>query len=70
MRALFPPGYATQAVHIHWHLRADKLCKHIIFVMIRVLRVPRDSPLVYQKALVDSELERIFRDVRPPAIAI
>ena len=30
------------------------LCKHILFVMLKVLRVHRDSPLVYQKALLQS----------------
>jgi hypothetical protein len=36
------------------------LCKHIIFVILKVLRVPNDSPIVYQKALLQSELHQIF----------
>lgn len=42
------------------------LCKHICFVMLRVLRLPRDSPLVYQRALLPSEREGIFADM--PAV--
>ena len=36
------------------------LCKHILFVFLRVLRVPSHSNLIYQKALLQSELEDIF----------
>jgi hypothetical protein len=37
-----------------------RLCKHIIFVMVKVLHVPQDSELVYQQALLQSELGFIF----------
>lgn len=36
------------------------LCKHIIFVLHRVLKVERKSPLIYQEALLTSELREIF----------
>ncbi|CAF1940175.1 unnamed protein product [Rotaria magnacalcarata] len=36
------------------------LCKHIIFVLHRVLKVSRSSPLLYQQALVTDELNEIF----------
>ena len=36
------------------------LCKHIIFVLHRVLKVSRNSPLIYQQALLTSELNEIF----------
>ncbi|KAJ1409958.1 hypothetical protein B484DRAFT_455981 [Ochromonadaceae sp. CCMP2298] len=36
------------------------LCKHILFCMLKVLRVPRRSPMVYQSALLQSELADIF----------
>lgn len=36
------------------------LCKHIIFVLHRVLKVPRNSSLLYQQALVTNELNEIF----------
>eukprot|EP01038_Epipyxis_sp_PR26KG_P004194 gene4194-5965_t len=36
------------------------LCKHIIFVMIKVLKLPSTSPLVFQNALLQSELQEIF----------
>eukprot|EP00048_Salpingoeca_helianthica_P021353 m.11819 g.11819 ORF g.11819 m.11819 type:complete len:365 (+) comp5873_c0_seq1:129-1223(+) len=35
-------------------------CKHILFVMLKVLQVPRTSPVLYQDALIPSELEEIF----------
>jgi len=36
------------------------LCKHIIFVLHRVLKVSRNSPLLYQQALLTNELNEIF----------
>eukprot|EP00742_Colponemidia_sp_Colp-10_P013003 GILJ01014656.1.p1 GENE.GILJ01014656.1~~GILJ01014656.1.p1 ORF type:complete len:320 (+),score=26.53 GILJ01014656.1:626-1585(+) len=36
------------------------LCKHILFVLLRVLKVPRNSPLVYQRAFLSSELKEIY----------
>lgn len=36
------------------------LCKHIIFILHRVLKVSRRSPLIYQQALLTSELNEIF----------
>ena len=36
------------------------LCKHIIFVLHRVLKVDRHSPLLHQKALLTVELHEIF----------
>jgi len=36
------------------------LCKHIIFVLHRVLKVDRNSPLIYQQALLTNELNEIF----------
>ncbi|KAK0213389.1 hypothetical protein DFS33DRAFT_121896 [Desarmillaria ectypa] len=43
-------------------------CKHIIFVFIKVLQVPHESPYWYQKALLTIELEDIFAHA-PNAIA-
>ena len=37
-----------------------KLCFHILFVMIKVLRVPSDNPISWQLSLVDSEVESIL----------
>ena len=39
---------------------AGFLCVHILFVMIRVFKLPKDSPLVYQQALVDSEIAELL----------
>eukprot|EP00935_MAST-01C_sp_MAST-1C-sp1_P000209 g209.t1 len=36
------------------------LCKHILFVLLKVARLPSSSPHVYQKALLNSELQEIF----------
>lgn len=36
------------------------LCKHIIFVMAKVLHVSRRSNLLYQRALLETELAKIF----------
>ena len=36
------------------------LCKHIMFIMLKVLRVRHNSEYVYQKALLTTELEEIF----------
>ena len=46
------PSYAT---------RPSELCVHIFFVMLKVLRVPDDSPLLWQRSLIDSEVEQIIR---------
>ncbi|RKP37165.1 hypothetical protein BJ085DRAFT_17215, partial [Dimargaris cristalligena] len=32
-------------------------CKHILFVILKVLRVPRESPLCFQRAWLTEELE-------------
>lgn len=37
-----------------------KLCFHILFVMIKVLRVPSDNCIAWQFSLVDSEIESIL----------
>jgi len=37
------------------------LCKHVFFVLLKVLRVPSNSIYVYQKALLKSELHEIFQ---------
>ncbi|CAL5225254.1 g8046 [Coccomyxa viridis] len=36
------------------------LCKHYLYVMIRVLRLREDDPLVWQRALLLSEAEEVF----------
>ena len=44
------------------------LCKHILFVFLKVLKVPPSSPLIYQKALLQSELAEVFE--KAPNIAL
>lgn len=41
--------------------RAKGLCQHVIFVLVRVCRVPASNPIVWQSALVDREIEEILR---------
>ena len=36
------------------------ICQHILFCMIKVLGVPRDNPLVWQRALVEREINMII----------
>lgn len=33
-----------------------EICIHILFVMLKVLRVPREMPILWQKSLIDSEV--------------
>lgn len=36
------------------------LCVHVLFVMVKVLRVPAENPMVWQLSLVDGELESVL----------
>jgi hypothetical protein len=36
------------------------LCKHILFIFLRVLRVRRSNPVIWQAALLTTELQEIF----------
>ena len=38
-----------------------ELCHHALFVLLKVLRVPRDNPLAFQTSLLESELEAVLR---------
>jgi len=40
--------------------RKGNVCKHRLFVLLRVLRRPRDDPVVWQKALLSSELQELL----------
>tara|TARA_R110002050_G_scaffold104197_1_gene213572 strand:- start:679 stop:1917 length:1239 start_codon:yes stop_codon:yes gene_type:complete len=37
-----------------------RMCKHIIFVFCRVLKVPRKSPLLLRASVTDAELKQLF----------
>ncbi|RHZ59183.1 hypothetical protein Glove_365g213 [Diversispora epigaea] len=37
-------------------------CKHLLFVLLRILKVDRNSDLIFQKALVGFELKSIFNN--------
>eukprot|EP00611_Tribonema_gayanum_P027067 TRINITY_DN6589_c0_g1_i4.p1 TRINITY_DN6589_c0_g1~~TRINITY_DN6589_c0_g1_i4.p1 ORF type:complete len:479 (+),score=164.23 TRINITY_DN6589_c0_g1_i4:36-1472(+) len=45
----------------------NPLCKHILFVYLKVLKQPLDSPHIYQAALLQSELQEIFENAPPSA---
>ena len=36
-----------------------RLCTHILFVMIKVLKIPKEDPLVYQLSLTPTEVDKI-----------
>jgi len=36
--------------------QGPELCKHVYFVMLKVLRLPRSNPLVWQRSLLDAEI--------------
>ncbi|KAL6750982.1 hypothetical protein V8C86DRAFT_2793293 [Haematococcus lacustris] len=38
-----------------------ELCLHLLFVLVKVLRVPASNPLVWQLSLTDRELEEVLR---------
>lgn len=46
------------------------LCKHIIFIMVKVLQVPQHSELVYQTALLQTELAQIFAAAPEPTASV
>ena len=39
---------------------SDGLCSHILFVMLKVLRIPRQNPVVWQQSLTDNEIDQIL----------
>ncbi|KAG2389322.1 hypothetical protein C9374_013882 [Naegleria lovaniensis] len=45
--------------------KRGNLCKHILFVYLRVLRVSATSYIIYQKALLSAELESVFLSAPP-----
>lgn len=36
-------------------------CVHLLFVLVKLLRVPMENPLVWQASLLDGEVEQILR---------
>ncbi len=47
-----------------------RLCKHIIFVMVKVLQVSQNSEYVYQNALLQTELAEIFASAPQSAASV
>lgn len=44
---------------------SKNVCKHQLFVMLKVLRVPPNNPVIWQVALLKSELRHIFTCAPP-----
>jgi hypothetical protein len=44
--------------------KRGNLCKHVLFIMIKVVGLSTESPLIFQVALVESELLQIFDMVK------
>ena len=42
------------------HLGDGELCHHALFILLKVLRVPKDNPLAFQTSLLESELEAVL----------
>eukprot|EP00747_Dinoflagellata_sp_TGD_P087534 gnl/TRDRNA2_/TRDRNA2_163664_c0_seq1.p1 gnl/TRDRNA2_/TRDRNA2_163664_c0~~gnl/TRDRNA2_/TRDRNA2_163664_c0_seq1.p1 ORF type:complete len:380 (-),score=43.67 gnl/TRDRNA2_/TRDRNA2_163664_c0_seq1:248-1357(-) len=42
------------------------ICKHQLFVFLRVLRTPRSSELIYQRSLLSSERQQLFASAKRP----
>lgn len=40
----------------------DDVCVHVLFVMLKIMRLADDNALVWQRSLVDSELDRLLHD--------
>nr|XP_019042296.1 hypothetical protein I302_08898 [Kwoniella bestiolae CBS 10118]OCF21226.1 hypothetical protein I302_08898 [Kwoniella bestiolae CBS 10118] len=47
------------------NLKGNKPCKHIIFVFIKVLKVPDDSSIWFQMSLTPEEVEQVFATSPP-----
>ncbi|EPQ26597.1 uncharacterized protein PFL1_05918 [Pseudozyma flocculosa PF-1] len=41
------------------------VCKHLLFVYLKVLRLPRNSPVLLQRSLTDEQLFELFEAARP-----
>ncbi len=54
MRPPHPPSTHAR------HPLQRNLCKHILFVMLRVLRLSPDDPLVWQRALLTKEVNAVL----------
>lgn len=44
--------------------RRGNLCKHILFVLLKVMGVPADSPMIYQAAWIGTELQEMFEGMK------
>ena len=54
-------GDASDRLRSSADSNSEEVCAHILFVMTKVLRVPRSNPIVWQVSLVDRELDEALR---------
>jgi hypothetical protein len=40
----------------------EDTCVHVLFVMLRIMRLEPDNPLVWQRSLVDAEVDRLLEE--------
>ena len=59
---------ADDAATVHATRDLPEVCAHIVFVMRKVLGVPRSNPLTWQVSLIDRELDEVLR-CEPRAVA-
>merc|ERR1719193_193277 len=52
------------------YLTRGDCCKHILLVYLKVLRCGANSPHIYQKALLSSEVKEIFQNAPPVLIGV
>ena len=48
----------TQDCNCDVAVRGKGPCVHVLFAMLKVLRVPRDDPMVWQTSLTETEIQR------------
>ncbi|KAI9593593.1 hypothetical protein BDF19DRAFT_447252 [Syncephalis fuscata] len=51
-------------------MHRDMHCKHVLFVLLKVLRVSHDNPLIWQRALIPCELRSIFAFAAPDPLVM
>lgn len=39
--------------------KKPRLCQHIVFVMLKVLRVPAENPIIWQLSLTEQEINQV-----------
>ncbi len=64
-----PRQFLHAAVAPTCPLPQGNVCKHVLFVLLRVLHMSPDEPLVWQKALLASEVDEVGQQLLGTAAA-